>query len=276
MYDDEDDDEAIAALDALASEADWDLPPESRAVLVDSLRSPDDAVRRDAVEMLAHSMDDGLAALALEIARQDPVGEIRAAAASALAPALAAWQDAETGGERETPLSRQAAEAVRQGLRQLYYASEGPKELRRRALEASVQAPDAWQEGAVRAAWASADPEWRASAVFCMVRLPDFARELAEALRDRAPLVRLQAARAAGDVGLIEAAPRLLVLAQAADEEPLVRIAAMESLGLLGDRKAMAPLRELAAVPDPELSFAARSALARIKGYEEEDGDEPS
>src|SRR4029079_2695748 len=41
MYDDEDDDEAIAALDALASEADWDLPPESRAVLVDSLKSDD-------------------------------------------------------------------------------------------------------------------------------------------------------------------------------------------------------------------------------------------
>jgi HEAT repeat protein len=270
MRDDDNEDEAIAALDALASDSDWELPPESRAVLEESLRSPDPAVRREAVEMLAQSIDDGLATLALEIARRDPEEEIRAAAASALAPALAASADP-SDSARYPPLSERGVEAVRQGLRQLYFDSASPKELRRRALEAAVQAPETWQVGAVRSAWASDDPEWRASAVFCMVRLPDFVSELQDALRDRAPIVRLEAARAAGDAGLVQAASRLLVLAQAADEEPLVRIAAMESIGLLGDRKAMSALRELAATPDPELSFAARSALARIKGYEEDE-----
>jgi HEAT repeat protein len=48
-------------------------------------------------------------------------------------------------------------------------------------------------------------------------------------------------------------------------------MAAMESLGLLGDREAVGPLRELATSADPELAFAARSALARIAGGEPAD-----
>jgi HEAT repeat protein len=65
-------------------------------------------------------------------------------------------------------------------------------------------------------------------------------------------------------------APRLLVLAQA-DEEGIVRMAAMESLGLLGNRDAILPLRVLATHVDPVLAFAARSALARIAGSDEDD-----
>jgi HEAT repeat protein len=97
-----------------------------------------------------------------------------------------------------------------------------------------------------------------------MGRLPGFAGELVEALRDREPLVRLAAARAAGDGDVREAASRLLTLARAADEEALVRMAAMESLGLLGDRGALAALREIAAGADGDLAFAARSAISRM------------
>jgi HEAT repeat protein len=249
--------------------AEWELPAEARAVLVDSLKSPDADVRLEAVEMLAHSLDDELAALGLEVARNDPDDEVRAAAASALGPALAACESAAAGGP-PGPLSDGAFAAVRQGLRHIYFDSGAAKDVRRRALEASVQSPEPWQEGAARAALASPDPEWRASAIFCMVRLSGFGAELIDALRDREPLVRLEAARAVGDAGLTAAAPRLLTLAQAADEEGLVRMAAMESLGLLGDRQAVGPLRELAISADPELAFAARSALGRIAGWDRE------
>jgi HEAT repeat protein len=253
----------------------WDLPGESRAVLEESLRSSDPEVRREAVEMLAHSLDDGLAMIALELARCDPDEEIRAAAASVLSPALAAAVAAEQEEDAPSPpLSPAATEAVRQGLRHLYYDSASPKEVRRRALEASVQSPDAWIAGAVRAAWASDDPEWRTTAVFCMTRLPGFADELLAALRDRQPSVRLEAARAVGDSALEAAASRLLALARAADEEPLVRMAAMESLALLGDQEAIGPLREIAAAADPELAFAARAALARLAQDVTPDEDE--
>ena len=278
MHDDEDEDGELGALETL--QADWDLPAESRAVLVESLNSPDPEVRLEAVEMLAHSLDDALAALALEVARNDPEEEIRAAAASALAPALAAAMAAEEEEDAPaSPLTPAGFEATRQGLRHLYYDSACPKEVRRRALEAAVQAPDAWQEGAVRAAWASDDAEWRTSALFCMSRLPGFEGELLDGLKDRQPAVRLEAARNVGDAGLPGAVPRLLALAQAADEEPLVRMAAMESLSRLGAREAVEPLRELVESLDPELAFAARTALARLSqepaGEDEETDIEP-
>jgi hypothetical protein len=266
-----DDDE----LPLFSPEPAWELPDEARQVLATSLESPDPEVRLEAVEMLAHSLDDGLALRGLEIARSDPEEEIRAAAASALAPALAAVIAARADGDAPAPpLSSEAFEAVRQGLRLLYYDSGSTKEVRRRALESSVQAPDQWLEGATRAAWASDDPEWRTTAVFCMTRLPGFEVELEEALRDRQPGVRLEAARAVGDAGLLGAAPRLLALARAADEEGLVRMAAMESLALLGDRGAIPHLRELAGVADPELAFAARAALARLAEDVEPPADE--
>ena len=246
-------------------EPSWEMPEEARQVLVTSLASDEPEVRLEAVEMLAHSLDDELALRGLEIARSDPEEEIRSAAASALAPALAAVVAARQDPEAPAPpLSDEGFEKVRQGLRLLYHDSESSKEVRRRALEASAQAPDAWLVGAARAAWASDDPEWRTTAIFCMTRLTGFDAELVDALRDRQPAVRLEAARAAGDAGLRGAGPRLLALAQAADEEGLVRMAAMESLALLGDRSAVGPLRELAASADPELAFAARAALARL------------
>jgi HEAT repeat protein len=262
---DEEDDDAPPAIAGIAADEGWELPAESRAVLVDSLQNGDREVRLEALETLAHSLDDGLATAALELARADGDEEVRVAAARALAPGLAAAAAA-SEDEVAAPIAPATATALSLGLRQLYFDSAAPKALRRAALETATQAPEAWQEGAVRAAWASGDAEWRATAVDCMARLPGFCAELVEALRDRAPQIRLGAARATGDAGCREAAPRLLTLARAADEEALVRMAAMESLGLLGDREAIAPLRELAASADPELAFAARSALGRIAG----------
>ena len=271
--DDEDDDPRGAGVGDLAADEGWELPFEARSVLLESLSSDDPAVRRDALDLLTHSLDDELASLALRIACSDPEEEIRSAAATALAAGLAAAAAAATTPELASPLSPAGFAALRQGLHHLYLDGASPKEVRRRALETSVQAPDPWQEGATRAAWASADPEWRTTAVFCMARLPACVNDLVEALRDREPQVRLEAARAAGDAGLRTAAPRLLVLAQADDEEGIVRMAAMESLGLLGDRGAIGPLRALAGHADPELAFAARSALGRIAGGEPEEGE---
>src|SRR5687767_11847439 len=123
MHDDHDDDEeALGPFGRL--DGDWDLPAESRAVLLESLHSDDPAVRLEAVEMLAHSIDDGLAALALELAKTDPAEEVRAAAAIALAPALAAAMAAEEEEDAPaSPLSPATFEATRAGLRHLYYDS---------------------------------------------------------------------------------------------------------------------------------------------------------
>ena len=273
---DDDDDAAGPDLPDLAADEIWDLPQESRGVLLDSLESDDAAVRLEALEMLSHSLDDSLALRALDLARQDPDEEVRVAAVLALGPGLGASEGddfEEPGATRGSPLSAETTAALGQGLKQLYFDSEAPKVVRRRALETAVFAPGAWQEGATRAAWASGDAEWKQSAIFAMARLPGFERELVEGLRDRSPLVRLESARAVGDSGIREAAARLLALARAADEEHLVRMAAMESLGLLGDRHALVALREIAAGADSELAYAARSAIARITAGDESGDD---
>jgi HEAT repeat protein len=278
MNRDDDDDAGGPDLPDLAADEIWDLPPESRGVLVESLASDDPTVRLDAIEMLSHSLDDELALRALALARDDPDEEVRVAAVLALGPGLGASEaeaDEESGVTAAAPLSPSTVATIGQGLKQLYYDSAAPKIVRRRALETAVYAPGEWQDGATRAAWASGDAEWKQSAIFAMARLSGFERELVEALRDRSPLVRLESARAVGDSGIREAATRLLALARAADEEHLVRMAAMESLGLLGDRHALVALREIAAGTDSELAYAARSAMARITRGDEGDDDVP-
>src|SRR5262245_44948699 len=130
MRDEEDDDRPRPALADIAADERWELPAESRAVLVDSLQSTDREVRLEALEVLADSLDDGLAAMALEMARTDGDEEVRAAAALALAPGLGA---AVAAGEDEipAPISQATATALGLGLRQLYFDSTAPKGVRR-------------------------------------------------------------------------------------------------------------------------------------------------
>ena len=151
MRDDEDDDRLPRALEQIAADERWELPAESRAVLVDGLQNGDREVRLEALEVLADSLDDGLAAMALELARGEGDEAVRVAAALALGPGLGAAAAA-SEDEIAAPISQATVAALGVGLRQLYFDSTAPKAVRRAALEAATQAPDAWQEGAVRAA----------------------------------------------------------------------------------------------------------------------------
>src|SRR5262249_42545157 len=133
MDGDDEDDAAGPDLSGLAADEGWELPPESRAVLVESLASDDAAVRLEAVEMLAHSLGGELARRARALARTAPDEEVRVAAVLALGPGLGASEGAvgnePASGEPDglgPPLSATAVEAVSQGLRQIYFDSAAP------------------------------------------------------------------------------------------------------------------------------------------------------
>ncbi|HVS04211.1 MAG TPA: hypothetical protein VMT16_15715 [Thermoanaerobaculia bacterium] len=252
----------------------WSLPPEARQTLLAALADGSAAARSEALEMLAYAIDDEIAAAALEIARGDADASLRAEAAIALGPALAAMSEAEDDDEEPEPLSENGFRKVRQALRSLYHDSGAPTEVRRRALEAAVQAPEAWQEGAVRAAFASGDPDWRVTAVFCMGYLPGFEQEILGLLRDQQPEVVFEAVRAVAQAEVREAGDRVLALAQAEDAGVDLRVAAIEALAALEPRGALEALRELSADGHQLVEEAALDALALLGVWEEDEEGE--
>ena len=227
----------------------------------------DDVERRAlAAELAARVMDDELAMRLLDVLFRDPDEVVRANAAIAFGPALeecdtSEWDDAFD----EPPLGRACFSEVRRVLERTYRDAEAPKLVRRRALEAAVRAPEAWQRGATRAAWLSQDDEWRTTAVFCMGYLGDFDAELLQALEQ--PEHEHAAVIAAGLYGAEAAGTRVLELARACDDREL-RVAAVEALGNLHPPGAHELLLDLSVGNDEALSALASEALAfRGEGY---------
>ena len=66
------------------------------------------------------------------------------------------------------PISEKTFRKIKQSLRKVYLDPGVPKLVRRRILEAAVRAPEEWHAAAIRTAYASDDPEWKLTAVFCM------------------------------------------------------------------------------------------------------------
>jgi putative membrane-bound dehydrogenase-like protein len=92
---------------------------------------------------------------------------------------------------------------------------------------------------------------------------------LVEALDDKEPDVRAQAARALGERSVRFAADYLIRLLR--DPEPSVRLQAVIALGRIGagGRRTVAALLPVLADPDRTLAFAARQALRRIGDWDE-------
>src|SRR5438309_7988020 len=114
-------------------------------------------------------MNDELAHALLSILRRgDQPAPLRAQAAISLGPSLeqAEWDEFELPDE--VPISEETFGEINDSLHELYMDTGIPKLVRRRILEASVRAPQDWHPDAIRAAYASDDPDWKLTAVFGM------------------------------------------------------------------------------------------------------------
>jgi hypothetical protein len=258
----------------------WEWPADAgkslRAVLED--RDAADADRILAADLSGEFtvLDDELAGalLAIVCSAEEP-DDLRCTAVISLGPAL---DDADTMGfddDEETPLSEPVFHQIQDSLHSLFMDADVTKEVRRRILEASARAPEEWHEEAVSTAYATGDPTWQLTAVFCMRCIPDFEDQIIDALESQDPAIYYQAICAAGSWEIDEAWPHVEALVTSDRTGKDLRLAAVEAAACIRPEEAREILADLTDSCDDDIVEAAFDALAMIEGLLElEDGED--
>ncbi|MBI3047737.1 MAG: hypothetical protein HYY76_05440 [Acidobacteria bacterium] len=249
----------------------WEWPAEAGSQLLVTLcdeKAPE-ADRHLAAELAGELvvMNDELAAALINIlenGRQPE--EIRARAAISLGPVLeqvdtGRFEDAETLEITEATFHR-----IQESLRRIHMDASAPKEVRRRALEGSVRAPQTWHRDAIRAACASDDDAWKLTAVFCMRFVKGFDDQILEALNSTDSAIHYEAVVAAGNWGVDAAWPHVAdLLASESTEKPLL-LAAIEAVPTIRPDDAAEILGDLLDSDDEDVVDAVEEALTLAKG----------
>ncbi len=253
-------------------------PSEADAVLLQRLQDQDaDPSQRMMAAEMAGSLsvlnDDLARALAGLIRNPDEPDELRATAAIALGPIL---EDLDMGfyddDLTEAPVSPETGQMVRDTLHQIHQDEGAPKEVRRRALEASVRASQEWHAEAVGEAYRSDDLDWQVTAVFCMGHLPGFDTEILESLESDEPRLRFEAVQAAGHRSLADAWPHIRGIIRAPDDDLDLLFAAIEAAASVRPEEAEATLSPFLDSDDEELAEMAHAAI-EFAGVLREDAD---
>lgn len=270
-------------ISTLAELAPWDWPEEAATAIRAALESDDTPAedRELAAEMAGELvvMDDEMAASLLALLRRAELSdEIRGAAALALGPCLEECDTVGFDEPDETAISEQTFERVLETLRELYHDEAQPTEVRRRALEASVRAPQDWHPDAVRAAHGSGDPDWRLTALFCMEYIRGFEPEILAALDSDSEEQLYHAICAAGAWEVDKAWKPVRAVAIDDSADPELRIAAIEALVGIRPAEAGEVLADLVDDDDEDVADAAAEAMALAESLaeltDEEEGDE--
>ena len=148
----------------------------------------------------------------------------------------------------------------------VYLDTAVPKLVRRRILEAAVRSRKEWHAEAILTAYASDDPEWKLTAVFCMRYIRGFDRQILEALESADPKIHYEAVCAAGEWELDAAWPHLAALVTAADTGKDLLLAAIEAVSTIRPRETAALLADLADSDDKEIAEAAGEAMSMAEG----------
>lgn len=245
-------------LHSLKESPSWEWPPSAREIIRAALRDSDVARRLLAAELAADPvvMNDEIAEDLLSLVRSpDEPPELRERAAISFGPVLE-----HTDADGFELITETTFDAIQQTLRAVYRDAKAPKLVRRRALEASVRAAQAWHAGAVRDAW-SGDDEWKITAAFAMQYVPGFDREIRKALGDANAEIRVEAVRAAGARGIVTAWPKLKAILASPPNDRDLFLAAIEAAPAVKPEKARAILAELSNSDDAEIADAAFDAL---------------
>jgi len=221
-----------------------------------ALEDEDAEVRRAAVEGLWEDEDVRLVPMLAARLLEDPVVEVRAAAATSLGRFLLLG---ELGKLRARPYNKV--------LQTLLAACKGEEsvEVRRRALESLAYSATKAVVDLIRAAYQDPDERMQVSAIFAMGRSADerWAAEVARELHSANPQMRYEAAHACGELALEETVPVLIELVGDVDVE--VQEAAIWALGQIGGDEARQTLEVCARSNDEALREAAREALRELE-----------
>ncbi len=221
----------------------------------------DDNVRREAIEGMWENCDPSLVRPLLRLVQQDPVTEVRSAAANALGRFSLLVEQQKIPIENRVHISR--------ALLAVIHNPDEPIELRRRALEAvaPLSLPEVTQ--AIWQAYRREVPGLRISSVYAMGRNCDmlWMPTILKEMDNDDPEMRYEAATAAGQLGEAEAIPRLIELTHDYDME--VKLAAIQALGKIGGQEAKQTLRAALASKSQAVHDAAEHGLAEMDQYEQ-------
>jgi hypothetical protein len=257
----------------------WEWPEDAGALLLDILTNgqSDSSDRIVAVELAGDCIvinDDLVEALLSVIQNNNESEKLRGTAAIALGPAL---ENADTDGFEDmddTPITENAFRKVQEDFYKLYMNADTPMDVRRRILEASVRAPQPWHENAVRAAYASEDPDWKLTAVFSMRWIHGFDKQILEALNSDHKGIHYEAVHAAGVWELDAAWSHISGLVSSKDTDKPLLLAAMEAIASIRPKEAGIILVDLADSHDEDIAEAACEAMGMAEDLSHYDFDQ--
>jgi HEAT repeat protein len=191
-----------------------------------AIQDPDPKVRSLAVRCLWEFESEELIPVFLERLEKDSSPEVRSAAASALGRFIYA-------GEIEE-LPEAVLHLLEERLLNVARGTE-PVEVRRHALESLGYSSRSEVPPLIESAFYSGQNDWIASALFAMGRSANneaWEGLVLSMLENEEPDLRMEAARAAGELEASQAVPRLVELLN--DDDPDVRTSAIWSLSQIG------------------------------------------
>jgi hypothetical protein len=265
-------------LKALQDLPPWEWPDDTPALLqrslTDNRASADD--RLLAVQLAGETeMSDALADALLAVISDAGAAEaLRATAAIALSPVLEE-ADVDDFDDPDTVLiSERTFIAIADTLHTVHEDADAPMEVRRRALEAAVRAPQAWQQAAIRAALGQQNELWQLTAVFCMRFVQGFDAEIIAALASEHPQIRCEAVLAAGAWQLEGAFDQVAALIRSQTPDKALLLAAIEAAPSIRPEEAPELLEGLLDATDPDIALAAEEALAMAEATGTEPADD--
>lgn len=201
-----------------------------------AVRDSNPQVRLLAVRTLWDYEDSELIPVFLDLLQTDDDTEVRAAAAGALGRFVYAGELDKIPSSKLSNIEEVLLEVVN---------SEDADSVRRSALESLGYSGREEVLQMINTAFASADKDWVASALFAMGRSanPSWIPHVLAKLEHPLPVVRCEAARAAGELEIADAAPLLVELLDDPDEN--TRYASIWSLSQIGGEGVRNILEEL-------------------------------
>jgi HEAT repeat protein len=252
-----DDDYRLKIMQRLAETSEVNYDIDYRAFGLFGLEDSSPEVRQTAIEVLWADESLELMDRLIAVAQRDDNTEVRAAALTDLGRFIL------LGELGDLPESK-TVKAQNIALK-LYNDLTQPVDVRRRALEAIANCGHDSVTNAIKQAYRSSNRQMQISAVFAMGRTCDEQWEdiVLQELQSEDAEMRYEAARAAGELELLDAVPALSQLVFEEDRE--ISEMAVWSLGEIGGREALrvlnAAMEQAEAAADEEMIEAVEDAI---------------
>jgi HEAT repeat protein len=245
-------------INALVAMAEENLNVDFKFILRLSLDDPDEEIRAQSVSGLWEDESPSLTGPLLRLLNEDPSERVRGEAAGALGQFVLMGEMGQ--------IDQSQAFAVQEALLRAYGNPKESVEVRRHALESLAFSSDEVIRDIIDASYRDGDDRMVASAIFAMGRSadPHWQRNIMNELKSSNAEFRYEAARAAGELELVEAVHPLDEMAQS-DSDEQVRAMAIRALGQIGGKEARRALETLEETEeDPDLQDAVAEALDEL------------